>query len=185
MTPERQNFESQLAAITRDASDLVAGMSDARFNWRSGPGRWSVAECLQHLIVSARVVLPALDASIAQARERGWSGTGPFRRGWIDRIMAWSMEPPARFKMKTWRQISPPSAPVAVAPTLAEFLAAHDALAERWARAEGVDWGKATVQSPLSSRVRLSFDGYSQFLLAHARRHLWQAREVTRHPEFP
>jgi hypothetical protein len=185
MTPERTEFETQLAAIRRDAQEVAAGLSEAQFNWRPGPGRWSIAECLEHLSVGARVVLPALDACLTRARERGLTGTGPFRYGWFARMMARSMEPPPRFRMKTWPQITPPPAPVAVGATLAEFRAAHEALAERWATAEGLDWARAIVQSPLSRLVRLPFGAYSLFLLAHARRHLWQARQVRQAPGFP
>jgi hypothetical protein len=52
-------------------------------------------------------------------------------------------------------------------------------------RAEGIDWARARVVSPASRFFRLPFAAYVAFLLAHDRRHLWQAREVRNHPAFP
>ena len=88
-------------------------------------------------------------------------------------------------RMKTFPVFQPVSARHDAAALIAEFRAARAELRERLARAEGIDWGRAKVVSPASRFFRLPFGAYVAFLLAHDRRHLWQAREVRNQPGFP
>ena len=48
--------------------------------------------------------------------------------------------------------------------------------AARVRAAAGLDLKRAIVVSPVSRFVRMPLGGYLEFLLAHDRRHLWQAR---------
>jgi len=47
------SYEDQLRSIRQDAEGLMAGLSDAQFNWPPAPGRWSMAGCFDHLNKSA------------------------------------------------------------------------------------------------------------------------------------
>ena len=51
MNPELQDYARQFEAVTQEARDLAAGLSPAQWSWRPEPGRWSIAECLDHLNV--------------------------------------------------------------------------------------------------------------------------------------
>ena len=63
------------SANERDAHALAGDLSEALGTWRSHPGSWSVAECLDHLAIGNRVypgptpVVP-LSASMSDARTR-------------------------------------------------------------------------------------------------------------------
>lgn len=185
MTSERADLERQIEAITSEADRVLAGLSEAQVNWRPAPDRWSVGECISHLNVGMRAVLPALDRAIESARERGFAGANTGRYGWFARWMVRSQEPPVKRRVKTFPVFQPVATRHDGAPLLAEFRAFRGELRERLARAEGIDWGRATVVSPASRFFRLPFGAYVAFLLAHDRRHLWQAREVRNHPGFP
>ncbi len=138
MHAELEDDLRQIAAVKAEAQRLLAGLSDAEFNRRPAPGRWSAAECLDHLN-AIRKVLPAIDRTIAGARARGLRSDGPFRYGWFTRWMIRAFEPPPRRRFKN-------------------------------------DLKRAIVVSPVSRFVRMPLGGYLAFLLAHDRRHLWQAR---------
>ncbi len=185
MTPERADLERQLDAITTEADRVLAGLSEAQVNWRPAPDRWSVGECLSHLNVSIRAVLPALDRAIETARAQGLVGAGGGRTGWFANWMVRSQEPPVKRRVRTFPMFQPVAARHDAAQLLAEFRAFRGDLRERLARAEGIDWGRAKVVSPASRFFRLPFGAYVAFLLAHDRRHLWQARDVRNHPDFP
>ena len=51
--------------------------------------------------------------------------------------------------------------------------------------AKGVDLGRARVRSPFFRLLRTSADESFRILLAHNRRHLWQARRALEAPEPP
>jgi hypothetical protein len=55
LSPELAEYQKQFTANRREAAVLCSGLTDAQFNWWSGPGRWSIAEYLLHLNVGADV----------------------------------------------------------------------------------------------------------------------------------
>lgn len=181
MTPELGDLVRQLDAVKAGGQALCAGLTASQFNWRPGPGRWSIAECLVHLNVSTSCTLPAFDRAIEQRR----TAPGPFRYGWFARWMVRSMEPPVKWRMKTFKIFEvPPGATHALAQVLPEFLAVRDGLADRVRRADGLDLKRIKVVSPANRFFRLPLGAYFAFVIAHERRHLWQARQVRNTPGF-
>jgi hypothetical protein len=179
MTPDLEDLLRQIEALKADAPTVCAGLTEAQFNWRPGPDRWSIAECLIHLNLSVRHTLPAFDHAIAQGRAKGRLSQGPFRYGWFTTWNVRFMEPPPKRSMKTFKLLQvPPGASHAQASVLADFMALRDQLSERVRRADGLDLRRIRVVSPVSWFFRLQLGGYFQFVVAHDRRHLWQARQV-------
>ncbi|HEX2219347.1 MAG TPA: DinB family protein, partial [Gemmatimonadales bacterium] len=154
---------------------------------RPAPDRWSVAGCLVHLNLSGGLYLPALDRAIADARARGLTGGGEYRPGLVGGWLARSMEPPprARSRSRAQRQIRPPAEARPVAEVRTEFLGLQDELERRVRDAEGLDLARAKVTSPLLSLLRLRLGDALAFLLAHQRRHLWQAHRVREAAALP
>jgi len=62
--------------------------------------------------------------------------------------------------------------------SLLQFLRVRDQLAERVRQADGLDLKRARVTSPVTRLLRMPLGAYFAFILAHERRHLWQARQV-------
>lgn len=184
MNEELQDCLRQIEAVKRDAPALVTGLSDAQFNWHPEPGRWSIAQCLDHLNVATGKTLPAFDRAISDARSRGRVASGPFRYSWFANWMVRSMEPPVKRRMGTVKLFTP--APERrVAEVIPEFLRVRDQFAERVRQADGLDLKRARVTSPVTRLLRMPLGAYFAFILAHDRRHLWQARLVREAAGFP
>ena len=94
------------AANIEKAKSLTAGLSSAQMNWRPQPGKWSIAQNLDHLNRGARS-LDTIASSIAAARAKGIIGNGPFRYGWLSSWFMKSMEPPPKRKYKTFKSNAP------------------------------------------------------------------------------
>ena len=177
MHQELEEYLRQLDAIRADARQLVAGLSDAEFNRRPAAGRWSAAECLDHLN-TLRKILPAIDRAITHAAARGLRSEGPFHYGWFARWMIRSFEPPPQRRFRNPRLLEPAHQPLAPDAVLREFLSLRDALTRRVQQADGLDLERVIVVSPVSRFFRMPLGGYFAFLLAHDRRHLRQARHA-------
>src|SRR5262249_10000935 len=114
LTPEIDAFRQQFEQLANDADAFVAPLSDAQFQWQppsakaSGPPFWSIAQCLDHLNMTARPYLPALAEGIAAAIRQGLYGEGPFAYWWLARLLVRSMEPPPRPRMKAPQTFLPP-----------------------------------------------------------------------------
>ena len=188
MAPELEAFREEFDAISADADALLAALSDTQFYWSPDPGTWSVAQCLEHLNVTARSYLTMLDDSIASAKRWGVYGTGPFQYRWFSRYFVKSMEPPVRrrFKAPVIFQPAPQSAPQRKRTEIeAGFRGYQVQFVDRLRQANGVDLAKARVQSPASRWIRLDLGAGFALMTAHERRHLWQARQLTERPDFP
>lgn len=175
----RRQFES----ARKDAEKLLAGLTDAQFNWRPAAGRWSIGECLEHLNAGYGA-LPRFDRVIPDARSRGWVSQGPFRHGWLGNLYVRLMEPPPKIRVKTPKRYAP-APDRAFAEVAPRFLALQEELIRRLRDANGLDLARIKMSSPISRRFKLSLGQWFAFLAAHERRHLWQAWQVRRHPEFP
>jgi len=179
MTLELRHMLDQLETIKADGRAVAAGLTEGQFNWHPGPGRWSIADCLEHLNVGVSKTLPAFDRAIAQGRSKAQASPGPFRYGWFSRWMIGSMEPPPKWRMTAPRIFRVPTgATYQVADVLPEFLSVRDQLAQRVRLADGLDLGKIRAISPVNSLLRLPLGAYFAFIIAHDRRHVWQARQV-------
>lgn len=179
----REQLE-RIEAIKREALALVDGLTDEQVNWRPDATRWSIAQCLSHILLSGGPYLARLDALLAEAREREKAGLPPFRQGMISRWFIRSMEPPPRFKAKTFRTMEPGET-FRRDELLRDFLAFHDELAARVRAMRGVDPDRARMSSPFFKPMRFTLGQAVALLVTHARRHLWQARQVRQHPSFP
>jgi hypothetical protein len=184
LTPEIDDFRRQFDLLADEADAIVAPLSDRQFTWQPSPDRWSVAHCLDHLNVTARLYLPALDEGIADAIRQGLYGEGPFTYGWMARLFAGMLEPPPRIRMKAPATFQPPPGR-----TRHEIMAAFRAYKvqyiDRLRQANGLDLSRARVRSPAASWIRMPLGSGFAVVSAHERRHLWQARRVMEATGFP
>ena len=183
LAPEVDNYRQQFERLATEAEALVAPLSEEQFTWRPAPGSWSVAECIDHLNVTARLFLPQLDESIAEATRRGLYGEGPFDHDFVGRFFVRTMEPPARLKIKAPTSFQP--AQRSRSEIMAAFRGYQVQFVDRLRQASGLDLRRAKVHSPASTWIRMSLNSGFALMCAHERRHLWQAQRVLAAAGFP
>jgi len=184
MNAELQGYGDQLLSVTQDAVGLMSGLSDAQFNWQPEPGRWSMAGCFDHLNKSASVLfVPRIGGAVAAGRASGPKSDGPFAYSAFERWCVGTNDAPARMKFKAPR-ITQPSSHLPVAQVRAEFVKWQDEVARLLREADGLDLRRIRVASPIPM-LTFSLGTMIRLMLAHERRHTWQAREVRQHRAFP
>jgi len=176
---EIELYRHQFEQIQQQASELTATLSEARFNWRPSPAEWSIEECLAHLTMVGQWELRAIEKAIAEGRQRGLTGEGPFDYGAIDRFIVHQTEPPVRSPLPTPRHFVPLHGQplTAVMPT---FYHVQSQLILQLERADGLDLRRVKVATPISRFLKLSLGAMFAQIVAHERRHLdqaWRVRE--------
>jgi hypothetical protein len=184
MTPEIESYRDQLLSIKQEVPGLVNNLTDAQFNWRPGQDRWSIAQCLDHLNLTVAKFIPAIDAAIATARQRGLLSPGPFSYPLLERWFVRSQEPPPRMRTRTFKGLVPPST-LPRNDVISRFLDWQEQLDLRLVRADGVDLQRAKHRSPLMPLFTWRLGTMFALTMAHERRHLWQARQVRIDRDFP
>jgi hypothetical protein len=159
------------------AKAVCAGLEPADLARRKDPARWSIAENLEHLTITAQAYLPILDRAAAELRERGARSDGPYSLDVPGRFLLWMLRPPYRVRVK---------APAAFLPAaierpeevLARYLQAHADLAARLDALRGFALDRHKIGSPFNARFRYSVWSALKLIGGHERRHLWVCEQL-------
>lgn len=161
------------------AEALVLGLTPEQLTTQPDAGKWSVAECILHLNVTASVMQPLMEKAIAQARHDNKVGTGPFGIGLKGRLLVWIAEPPPKFRMPAPPHLRPPARIDDPLKLLPDFLKAQDEWERLIREAVGLHLAKIKVGKRFSP-FRARFAAALPWMMAHQRRHLLQAENVKR-----
>jgi hypothetical protein len=182
-----QQVAALVVEVERETDEILqlAGALDPdAFLWRPHPDKWSVGEHIEHISLTNRPYLTAIEGSVRAAREAGWLATGPFRGGPLGRWFTRMMEPPPRRRMPTVGHLEPPPDLDREA-VLAELQAVQEATITSLHAADGLDIGRAKIRSPFFKLLRLPVIQAFEVMLAHTRRHIWLMQEVMQASDFP
>jgi hypothetical protein len=172
-----RSIRDQLEANSRRARAIAEPLDAAALAWRPAPKSWSIAECLDHLVVTTEVFLPGLDRAAARARERRLLAPGPFALNRWGRLLVWYVEPPPPIRLPAPKPLRPVRRG---SPELAlqRFLASQELVSSRLPTLAGLDLARAVYVSPIARYIRMSLLAFLEVHTAHERRHLWQAERV-------
>jgi hypothetical protein len=177
-------LDEGLEALERETQAVAEGLTEATGGWRAREDSWSVAECFDHLATSNRVYLVAMREAAVRARQDGRMRRGPATPGLFGGMFVRSLEPPPSrlSKLKAPRKIRPRTAPP-LSDALGAFIAS-----QREARAflrehADLDLAGVTFVNPFIPGVRFSLATGLHVIVAHEKRHLWQARNVRKEAE--
>ena len=184
MNPELDIYLEQIRYIRQDVAALVANLGDDQFTWRPAPGRWSIGECFEHLNLTAAAFVPAIDAAIADARARNLRGDGPFVYPLLERLFVASNEPPPRRRFRAFKALPPGAPPLARRGHECLFGLAGPPRGAHQA-ADGFDLRRVTAPIAVLPLMKWSLGTMFALVLAHERRHIWQARQVRNEKGFP
>jgi DinB superfamily len=179
-----REFVTELERQSAQAQELAAGLSEYALNWQPDGGKsWSVAQCLDHVVIMNRMYVKALQDAVATNRDQLEPRKNPIQpSGWATRLFIRYEEPPPKIKLPAPKKISPPSQ--LTNSVLDEFQSVQKQLVtfvHEWGDA---DLGDLKVKDPLFP-LHLSADTELLIITAHNRRHLWQAENVKKSAGFP
>lgn len=172
----------ELSGIASEARSAFGQLSAGQLNWKPSAEQWSVGQCLEHLIKTNESFFPVLEAiAKGERRARLWERLSPLS-GFFGRAVLRGLSSERKFKAP--RAIRPEASGVG-ADIVARFVEHQGELERRLRAAESADPGRTVVTSPISALVTYSFGDACRIVVAHERRHLEQARRVTRTAGFP
>lgn len=180
MTPEQaRQLKEELHAVDTEIRSVTAGLDATGLQKRpsaTSPS-WSVAENLQHLILTAEAMLPLIDDALAKLERAGGKASRPSGLGFVGWMLVKALEPPPRMKSRTSKPFEP--LPTGDPLTLADRLHEPNVkLAALIDRASGLATSSVKIASPFDARVKYNVYAALRITLVHARRHLWQARQA-------
>ncbi len=161
------------------AKDRLSQLTYGQINWRSDPATWSVAQQLEHLVLSNRPYAKILD------RLAGSAGPAKkvYQAGFWGRFMLKAVSPEELMPAPVPKPLIPSEEPIP-ASILEDFLSLQVEFLNTVSKWEGKDLNVA-ISSPFAWFVRLKIGDVLQMNPLHNERHLRKAFRVLEHPNFP
>lgn len=174
-----KKLEDEFDAAERDAQALVAGLTEEQGTRRLKEGSWCIAECLDHLATANAVYLRAMQEPATEGRALGRQRSGPMKPGVGGRLFIFQLEPPARWwsKLRAPRKIRPRTSPP-LDEAYRSFLTSHAAVRSFFRANADLDLTHIRFPNPFIRGIRFSLATGLNVIIAHERRHLWQAWNV-------
>lgn len=184
LTPELAGYIDRINAIRSEVDQLCSSLSERQFFWQPAPNVWSVAHCIDHLIVTADAMIPPLMAAIARAKARGRLSPGPFKYGFVGKWLHDQLSTPPLRKFKAPPNFQP-TCKRSQAELRRDFDDRQDQIVAVMHEANGVDLASTRMRSPAAKFLYYQIGIGLALFPQHERRHLWQAQQLLKHPEFP
>lgn len=145
------------------------------------PGKWSAAQCLEHLNSYGRYYLPAIRQSIREAQQKELTTTKDFTTSWLGNFFTELMTPKGEAKaikkMKAPSNHSP-SAELNSDAVIATFIQQQETLLNLLEHAKAVNLRKTKTPISISRLIKLPLGDTFRFLIMHEYRHLLQAQRA-------
>jgi len=175
---ERDKAVRELQESQKAFLQSSAGLSDAQWNFKPGPDRWSVAECVEHVTLSQDLIYGVVTGNLVK------SPAEPAKREAVkgkDQTIL-TMTPDRSHKFKAPEALVPTKKFGTPAETLKHYDTAHDRMVE-YVKTTQDDLRDHFQDHPAFGPL----DGYQWILLvaAHTRRHTEQILEVKAALNFP
>lgn len=179
MRIELSRCEREIEALIADVRALLEPLTDDEVRRQPAPGRWSVSQCLDHLVITAHMYEQALREAAAIPNQPAATPDPkrPYRPSWFWRWMVKQAGPSGKRRVKT----APAFYPHEQRPKSdleADFAAAHRSFLASLLPFDSLDLGKAKVTSPFVKWLKFPAGMVLELVPAHARRHLLQAAEA-------
>lgn len=177
MHPQLEQLAEEFLEALDRLHRLVEVVAPGRWAQRTDPKRWSVAECVAHLNLTAVAYLPLVERAVAEARAIGGPAPRKHRHNPAGWLLWRTMGPPVRLRTRTIAAFMPASTAPATE-LVAEFERLQDAQVALLRAADALPLERVTVTSPFNARVRYNLFSCLAILARHQHRHLWQAEQV-------
>jgi hypothetical protein len=167
------DFLHQIDSVHRDTMTLLDRPAEA-LSRQSRPGAWSALQCVEHVTLTNRAYIDLIRASVSETIARG-AQARPFTYGIVERLLVWATDPPSHIKVPVPSPSVIPASTTDVAQVRADYDEQYHRFREVIAMAVTTDMLAARLRSPFIHWLTFSVGIGLGVLLAHERRHLYQA----------
>lgn len=180
-----QTIVAEAEKNSEEARRLVAGLSEEQLSWTSAPETWSIAQCLDHLAVTSERFNSYFTEALNRGREK-WPTTSTISYrpslvgGWLIKQVV-----PQTTRKVSAPKVFRPSQFQAVPGAFKKFLKQQAEFINYVREAEGLDYNKTRLRSPVTPLMRYSLADAFVVTVVHGWRHLAQARRMRGTPGFP
>ena len=178
------DFFQQINAVNKQVEHHFLNLSPGQLNWKPAPEKWSIAQCIDHLIVLNSTYFPIFDQLLQGQYKLGfWQTLNPLKKT-FGRMMIKSLGPESAKKFITPRIFEPSSSHVRDTVVM-DFIFHQDILKKYFSQLQQLDTTNTVIASPASPLITYSVSDAMQIITGHEQRHINQAIQILNHFNFP
>jgi hypothetical protein len=171
-------------AIANDVPSKFGDLDVNQLNWRTDNTQWSIAQCLEHLIVSNEGFYPTFDAiKLGKKKTTLWERV-PLVPALFGKLLLGGVSPDSKRKLKAPEAFRPNEG-IIQPQIIQRFVQQQRETVARFQQMEKVAAEKIIVTSPISKLITYSLIDACRIIVLHEQRHLAQAERITKAPGFP
>lgn len=184
MSNSIQGTITEFSKITDEAKSLFGNLSSSQLNWKPSPGKWSIAQCLDHLIVSNTTYYTPLNEVVSGRHRNSFYQNLKFVSEFFGNYLIKETGPVVVNPMKSPPAFVPSQSEIS--PTIvADFEKHQKEFSFLLQQLEKIDLENTVLSSPALAIITYNLNDLLAILSGHEQRHLTQAKNVLNHRNFP
>ena len=170
--------------IAADTTNTFGALSAAQLNWKPAAERWSVAQCLEHLIVANKGFFPIFDSIVKGDHKTKAMERVPVLPKLWGKLIVNSQRPTSTRKYKAPKRFQPAQSDLRET-IVKDFVDQQDRVMEVMKATQGLDHDALIITSPVAGFITYSLMDAFRRIVVHEQRHILQAKRVKAEANFP
>lgn len=178
-------FGEQLDHISDYVEQNITPLNEEQLNWKLTPSKWSIAQCLDHIIITNTKYFGVFDSLLNGGYHPTlWQRISPLSNWWGRQLLKWTDSIP--HKKITTPSVLAPSENLADTDIVPLFLHNQEQLIKYLEQLNSVSkQTEIIISSPVSSVITLRLRTAMRAIVQHQQRHINQANNILHHSQFP
>ncbi|MEZ5346956.1 MAG: DinB family protein [Pyrinomonadaceae bacterium] len=183
MSDEIDGLISNIREINREVAEVFGGLSHSQLNWKPDKNSWSIAQCLEHLIVTNDLYFKNIEKVADGTHRNNLYSAVPLVPDLIGFVMKKVLSPEWKWKVRTLKMFEPSYSEVSEK-VLKDFEKNQTRFIELLDKTRATEYKKIKVSEPVGPAVNLRLIDAFEILVVHERRHFGQAKRILESREF-
>lgn len=178
----KEKFISDTESVIKDFGKFK-DLSENQINWKPSPESWSIAECIDHLVVTNKLYLKEIEKQFVERQIKTDSAGTEVKHKWLSKFIIKGVDPSNIKKAKTF-PVFMPSMRIYTKNVFDHFYEVQTNLVNLISSAKDLDLNRYVMSSPAAKIVKENFCDVLEIIRLHDRRHFNQADQLLNHAHF-
>ena len=179
----KDKFITDTESVIKDFGKFKM-LSESQINWKPSLENWSIAECVDHLIVTNKLYLEEFEKQFGEKRIETDCSKTEVQHKWLSRFIIKSVDPANAKKVSTF-SVFMPSLSSHSKDVFDSFSNLQNQFIHLLRTAENLNLNEYVMSSPAAKIIKENFCDVLEIIRLHDRRHFNQAEKLFNHPNFP
>lgn len=162
----------------------LKSLSENQINWKPSSESWSIAECINHLIVTNTLYLNELEKQLSQKKIKADCSEVKVKHKFLAKFIIKSVDPVNLKKVKTFTVFNPTKSTFTIE-VIDEYLSLQSHFIKVVKSSNDFNLNEYIMSSPAVKIIKENFCDVLEIVRLHDKRHFNQANRILNHLNFP